>query len=169
MPALSYTIEDATPQDLGRIVEIYNSTIASRMVTADLEPVTVESRKPWFEVHNPHSRPLWVMKTDGQIAAWLSYQSFYGRPAYSGTAELSIYIAEEYRSKGLGSLLVEHAIAKCPELRIHTLLGFVFGHNELSLSLLAKFGFKTWGTLPRVANLDGTERDLVILGLRLSE
>jgi phosphinothricin acetyltransferase len=35
------------------------------------------------------------------------------------------------------------------------------------MKLVAGFGFETWGTLPRVAVLDGVERDLVILGLRL--
>jgi L-amino acid N-acyltransferase YncA len=46
------------------------------------------------------------------------------------------------------------------------LLGFVFAHNEPSLKLLKKFGFSEWGYLPQVANLDGIERDLVILGKR---
>ena len=47
------------------------------------------------------------------------------------------------------------------------LLGFIFGHNEASLRLFQRFEFQTWGTLPRVAVLDGVERDLVILGRRL--
>jgi len=41
----------ATEADLPAIVEIYNSTIPGRMVTADLEPVTVESRRAWFQAH----------------------------------------------------------------------------------------------------------------------
>lgn len=167
MSELSYQIRDASLQDLDAIVQIYNSTIAGRQVTADLEPVTVESRVPWFEEHSPERRPLWVVESGGEIAAWLSFQSFYGRPAYLGTAEISIYIAEAFRSRGLGSILVAHAIRKCPELGIHTLLGFVFGHNEPSLALLRKFGFETWGLLPRVANMDGVERDLAIVGLRV--
>jgi len=162
-----YEIVDATLADLDRIVEIYNSTIAGRMVTADLEPVTVENRMTWFDEHSPEFRPLWVLKQDGRIAAWLSFQSFYGRPAYNATAEISIYIAEEYRGQGIGNLLIQRAIEACPRLDIHTLLGFVFGHNEPSLALLRKFGFEAWGTLPRVANLDGIERDLVIVGRRI--
>ncbi|ANS74147.1 phosphinothricin acetyltransferase [Paenibacillus yonginensis] len=169
MSELIYEIKDAELSDLGRIVEIYNSTIEGRQVTADLETITTESRVPWFEQHSPEHRPLWVLTIDGHIAAWLSFQSFYGRPAYLGTAEISIYIAEEYRSKGLGSVLVRHAINKCPEIGVHTLLGFVFGHNEPSLRLLRKFGFETWGHLPRVANMDGIERDLIIVGLRVAE
>ncbi|QAY67675.1 GNAT family N-acetyltransferase [Paenibacillus protaetiae] len=167
---LTYTIADAEWSDLPHIVAIYNSTVAGRMVTADLEPVTLESRRRWFEEHSPDFRPLWVMKSaQGDIMAWLSFQSFYGRPAYNATAELSIYIAEEHRAKGLGSVLVRKAIDECPRLGVRTLLGFVFGHNEPSLALLRKFGFQEWANLPRVAELDGVERDLIIVGKRIGE
>ncbi len=58
----SIEIGDATLEDLPTIVEIYNSTIPGRMVTADTEPVTVESREKWFHEHSPTFRPLWIMK-----------------------------------------------------------------------------------------------------------
>nr|WP_052476213.1 GNAT family N-acetyltransferase [Cohnella kolymensis] len=163
----NYEIKDAASHDLDRIVEIYNSTIEGRMVTADLVPVTAESRVKWFEDHSPAFRPLWVMKMKDEIVAWFSFQSFYGRPAYNATAELSIYISPEHRSKGLGTILLHKAIAECPRLKIKTLLGFVFGHNEPSLRLLGKFGFEQWGRLPGVAELDHVERDLVIMGRKI--
>ncbi|MDQ6422231.1 N-acetyltransferase family protein [Paenibacillus sp. LHD-117] len=165
-----YEVVDASEHDLARIVEIYNSTIAGRVVTADLEPVSVESKRAWFDAHSPEERPIWIVrsKDDGEIAAWLSFQSFYGRPAYRATAEISIYIAEEHRSQGLGSYLIQKAIDASPKLGLTTLVGFIFGHNEPSLALLAKFGFQRWGFLPKVAVLDGVERDLVIAGLRLT-
>ncbi|NWL86716.1 MULTISPECIES: GNAT family N-acetyltransferase [unclassified Paenibacillus] len=162
-----YVIEDAVLEDLGRIVDIYNETITGRMVTADLEPITVASRLLWFEEHAPDFRPLWVLKEGERIVAWLSFQSFYGRPAYLATAEISIYISAECRGKGLGSLLLQRAIDFCPRIAVNTLLGFVFAHNQPSLSLLEKFGFERWAHLPRVANMDGIERDLVILGRRV--
>ncbi|MBD2868299.1 GNAT family N-acetyltransferase [Paenibacillus arenilitoris] len=162
-----YEIVDARESDLPRIVDIYNSTIASRMVTADLESAAVESKRTWFNDHSPDFRPLWVLRAEGEIAAWFSFQSFYGRPAYNATAEISIYIAAEYRSRGLGSILLEKAIEECPRLGLHTLLGFVFGHNEPSLALLRKYGFEQWGHLPKVAVLDGVERDLIISGRRV--
>ncbi|MGG6313840.1 N-acetyltransferase family protein [Paenibacillus macerans] len=162
-----YTIEDAGLEDLPAIVEIYNETIAGRMVTADLEPVAVESRRKWFDEHSPEFRPLWVMRSDGQVIAWLSFQSFYGRPAYNATAEISIYISEAYRTRGIGGILLNKAISACPDIQVKTLLGFVFAHNEPSLALLGKFGFEKWAHMPRVANLDGVERDLVILGKRV--
>lgn len=162
-----YCIESAQASDLERIVAIYNSTVVGREVTADLEPISVESRIPWFQEHNDEQRPLWVMRAGGEVVAWMSFQSFYGRAAYNGTAEISIYVSEEYRGVGVGSILIEKAVAECPRLGVTSLVGFVFGHNVGSLSLLTKYGFKQWGFLPGVAVLDGVERDLVIVGLKV--
>lgn len=170
----SFVHRIARPEDLPVIVEIYNSTVASREVTADTEPVSVASRQLWFDDHNPERRPLWVIHAAGEqgappeVLGWMSYSNFYGRPAYSGTAELSIYIAEAWRGKGMGRYCLSEAIAFAPSISVHTLLGFIFGHNRASLALFEKFGFATWANLPRVANLDGIERDLIILGRRVA-
>jgi phosphinothricin acetyltransferase len=170
----SYVHRLARREDLPVIVDIYNSTIASREVTADTEPVTVASREAWFAEHTPDRRPLWVIHaSDDQsdnpaVIGWLSYSNFYGRPAYSGTAELSIYIDEAWRGKGIGRYCLEQAIAFAPQVKVHTLLGFIFGHNAASLALFRKYDFETWANFPRVANLDGIERDLIILGKRVA-
>ena len=159
----------ARRSDLPQIVEIYNSTVPTRMVTADIEPVTVESRTRWFDEHTPAFRPLWVIEAEGQIGGWLSFSSFYGRPAYSKTAELSVYVHESFRRQGLGTYLLTQAIAQAPALELNTLLGFIFGHNEPSLRLFRRLGFTPWGELPRVAVLDGIERDVVIVGRRVND
>ncbi|PLS18007.1 N-acetyltransferase [Bacillus sp. M6-12] len=159
---------DATYNDLSKIIEIYNSTVASRMVTADTVPVSVESRLNWFNEHTPEARPLWVIIKDEKVAGWLSFQSFYGRPAYQATAEISIYIDEAFRGQGLGRIALSKAIESAPDLGLKTILGFIFHHNLPSLKLFQAFGFETWAHLPRIAELDGTERDLDILGKRIS-
>ena len=161
-------IRDAVPADLASIVRIYNETIPSRMVTADTEPVAVESRRAWFEQHSPSRRPLWVVLEDGQMAGWLSFSSFYGRPAYDHTCEVSIYLDPQYRRRGMGSALLSRSIEHAPTIGVSTLLGFIFAHNTPSLRLVEKHGFAQWGYLPRVAVLDGVERDLAILGLRIA-
>ena len=66
----------------------------------------------------------------------------------------------------MGAALLAHAIAAAPRLSIRTMLAFVFGHNAASLALFRRFGFQDWGKLPQVAELDGVERDLLILGLK---
>ena len=160
----SWTHRLATRDDLPAIVEIYNATIPSRLVTADLESISVESRVSWFEQHKPDFRPLWVATHQGRIAGWLSFSTFYGRPAYNKTAELSVYIDEAFRNRGLGSYFLQQAIAHAPAIGVDRLIGFVYGHNLPSLELFAKFGFAKWGELPGVTLLDDVERDVIILG-----
>ncbi|MGH7780909.1 MAG: GNAT family N-acetyltransferase [Candidatus Binataceae bacterium] len=161
-------LRDATEADLPTIVAIYNSAIAGRMATADLEPVMVELRRSWFEEHNPKSRPLWVLAKGAQVVAWLSFQPFYGRPAYQATSEVSVYVAPRHHRKGYARRLVGEAVKRAPGLELKTLLAFIFGHNDPSIALFRSFGFKTWAHLPAVAALDGIERDLLILGRRVA-
>lgn len=157
----------AKQEDLQKIVATYNSTVASRLVTADLEPVSVESKQVWFDAHSAIRRPLWIVTIDGNYAGWMSFNSFYGRPAYDGTVEVSIYLEESARGKGLGKTCLQKAFDVCPELNIKTLLGFIFDHNEPSLKLFYNMGFEKWAHLPRIANMIDAERGLMILGKRV--
>ncbi len=167
MPELIF--RNATLDDLPAIVAIYNSTIESRLVTADTEMVSVESRLPWFAEHEPATRPLWVVQYPSQqeVAGWVSFQDFYGRPAYAATAEISIYLHPQYRGQGLGKQVLEYSIQACPSLGIKNLLAYIFAHNEPSLKLFQQAGFAEWAYLPCIAELDGVERSLKILGKRV--
>jgi L-amino acid N-acyltransferase YncA len=161
-------IRDAVEADLPAIVEIYNDAIRGRISTAQLDPVSVEERLPWFREHTPESRPLWAAEIDEQIAGWLSFHSFITRCAYRGTAEISLYVSEKFRRLGVGRALLGKAIAHSPCLEINALVGCIFGHNEPSLQLFQRLGFERWGVLPRIARLDDIERDLVMVGRHVS-
>ena len=102
-----------------------------------------------------------------EIIGWVSFQNFYGRPAYDATAEISIYLREDHRGKGLGKQVLDYSIGECCNLGIKTLLGYIFAHNEPSLRLFYKAGFAEWAHLPNIALLDGFERSLKILGKRV--
>jgi L-amino acid N-acyltransferase YncA len=164
-----FSIRDANPDDWRRIIEIYNSTVPSRLVTADTEPVTVESRIRWFQEHNPEHRPLWVLESrDKFILGWVSFQSFYGRPAYNATVEISIYLDPSARGKGIGKWVLNYSIERAREFGVKTILGFIFAHNDPSLRLFRSSGFEDWAYLPDIAILDGVERGLRILGKRIA-
>lgn len=164
------TFRDATLDDLPKIVEIYNSTVASRLVTADLEPVSIESKLDWFNEHHPTTRPLWIVENaQKNTIGWVSFQDFYGRPAYQKTAEISIYIDENFRGKGFGQQILKLSIEKCPSLGIENLLAFIFAHNLPSLTLFEKFGFKLWANLKNIAELDGEKQSLIILGKTIKD
>jgi L-amino acid N-acyltransferase YncA len=158
----------ATLDDLAAIVEIYNSTIPGRTVSADTEPVSVEQRLPWFHAHDPARRPILVAEEEGEVVGWISLSDFYdGRPAYHATAEIGIYVKEGHRRTGMGKRMLEEVIRRAPQLGIKTITAGAFGGNEPSLMLFERFGFGRWAHFPRVAELDGEEQDLVVLGLRL--
>jgi L-amino acid N-acyltransferase YncA len=161
------TIRTAIESDLPAIVAIYNTAIPGRMATADLESVSIKSRLGWFQAHSPNHRPIWVKEVNQAVVGWLSFQSFYGRPAYDSTAEISIYIHPNYQQTGLGRQLLSQAISESPSLGLKTLLGFIFAHNQPSLKLFKNLGFEQWGYLPKVAELDGIERDLIIAGRKI--
>jgi L-amino acid N-acyltransferase YncA len=154
-------------KDLTGIVEIYNSTIPSRLVTAHLEPVSVESRVDWFRSHTPEKYPLWVIESEGKMLGWLGFQPFHPRPAYAPTAEISLYLAPSARGKGLGYQSLQFALEKAPEFGIQTLIGLIFAHNEPSIRLFEKAGFEEWGHLPRIAHMDGIRRGLKYFGKEL--
>lgn len=165
-----YTLSfrDALITDLPNIVDIYNSTVSSRMVTADTEIVPVESKVQWFHEHNNLTRPLYVIQNEQQaIIGWLSFQSFYGRPAYDGAAEVSIYLDEKVRGKGIGRKTLRYAIEKAPTLKIDSILAFIFAHNIPSINLFLQEGFQEWGNFPDIAVLDGVHRSLLILGRKV--
>lgn len=162
------TFRHATERDLPTIVAIYNSVIPGRMVTADTEPVSVESRRAWYHNHNPQKRPLYIISDGDTIIGWVSLESFYGRPAYNHTAEVSIYLDEAARGKGYGKEILKTIIDQAPALGVKSLLGYIFAHNEPSLKLFKSFGFEQWALFPNVAVLDGIERSLIIVGKRVA-
>lgn len=160
-------IRHATAEDLPAIVAIYNAAIPGRLATADTEPVTVQQREEWFRAFDARTRPLWVMETGGVITGWLGLRSFYGRPAYHRTVESAVYVAPGHQRRGTARALLAHALDACPGLGIANVLAFVFAHNAPSIVLFEAHGFERWGLLPRVCELDGDERDVLILGRRL--
>ncbi len=157
-------IRDAVESDLPAIVKIYNAAVATRVATAQLEPVTLEERRGWLKEHSADRHPFWVLEIDRKIAGWLTLKPFLPRCAYRGTAEVSVYVRENFRRRGMARRLLEEAISRAPALEISALVGLIFAHNEASVRLFERMGFTRWGLLPGVARLDDTERDLTIMG-----
>jgi L-amino acid N-acyltransferase YncA len=169
---MRYVHRDAVAADLPRIVEIYNFAVATRECSCDLEPTTVAARQESFARHTPGHRPLWVAEdagaNDGSVLGYLGFFHFMNeRPGYFITADLAIYLHPDFQRKGLGSYLLGQAIRHAPALGIEVLAATIFASNQSSISLFSKHGFERWGTMPRVARLEGTERDLVMVGRRL--
>src|SRR5438094_9912895 len=133
-------IRDALESDLPAIIEIYNATVPTRMVTAELEPTNVEARLPWFREHSPEQYPFWVMESDGRVIGWLDFKRFLPRCAYRGTAEISVYVDENFRRRGVGQRLLQQAITPAPSSAITALGGLIFRHHERRWTILERIG-----------------------------
>jgi L-amino acid N-acyltransferase YncA len=157
-------IRDAVETDLPAVLKIYNAAIATRMATAQMEPVTLDQRRDWLKQHSPDRHPFWVLEIDGAIAGWLTLKPFLPRCAYRGTAEVSVYVDEKFRRRGVARTLLSEAIKRAPLLRIDAIVGLIFAHNRPSLNLFEELGFEKWGLLPGIARLDQDLRDLTIVG-----
>lgn len=159
----------ATIEDLPEIIKIYNEAIKDGISTADSKIVTVEEKLEWFNTHNAQ-RPLLVKEYHGRIIAWISIQPFYANLlAYKDTARINIYIDKNFQGKKLGQQFLSEAIELAENIGIKTLLALIFAENIPSLKLFKKIGFKEWGNLSRVATIEGTDKDLLILGSRIQE
>jgi phosphinothricin acetyltransferase len=112
----------------------------------------------WFEEHRPEKHPIFVAEVEGGVVGWCSLSTYRpGRAALRFTAEISYYIAIPYHRQGIGTALIEHALAACASLGIRHVFAIVLESNQASLKLLQKMGFERWGYLPRVADFDGKE------------
>lgn len=166
------SIRLATIDDLPRIVEIYNQSIAGKQATADLQPVSVADRQAWFDAHTGN-RPLVVAQTRsetssetslGEIIGWGSLSDLYARPAYHISTEISIYVAEEAKGQGVGKALVNYLIQIAPSCGVQQVVALIFAHNTPSLAMFEKLGFESWGKFKQVCDMQGFIADVVILG-----
>ena len=165
---MSLTYELARLKDLSNIVRIYNQNIASHKVTADLEPVSIEEREPWFLAHSiESSRPIWMIYSQEELMGWVSLSDFNARPAYNKTVEISIYLDQMYKGRGAGSQVLTFIEEQVVNLDVETIVALIFSHNEASQKLFAKFNYQLWGHLPGMAELNGKKRDLDYLGKHL--
>ena len=162
-------LRQATIEDLPEIVKIYNEAIIDGISTADSKVVSVDDKLEWFYTHTDE-RPILVKEYHGRIIAWISIQPFYEKLlAYQYSARINIYIDKNFQGKKLGQQFLNEAVEKSLDYNIKTLLALNFADNLPSLKLFKKLGFKEWGCLGAVANIEGVDKDLLILGLRIKE
>jgi L-amino acid N-acyltransferase YncA len=162
-------IRIATLDDLPAVVSIYNQAVASPFATADMLPVTIDSRRDWFIEHKPARHPIFVWEETSEVKGWCSLSPYRrGRSALRFTAEISYYVRADAHRKGIASSLIRYSLEACPSLGIKNLFAIVLERNIASRNLLEKLDFERWGLLPRVADFDGQECGHVYYGRRIS-
>lgn len=94
----------ATPQDAAAICDIYTPYVLTTAVTFDITPPTVAEMAEKIE-SILQERPFLVAEEDGQILGFSYASAFRPREAYVHAIETSVYIRQDYKSKGLGRRL----------------------------------------------------------------
>lgn len=142
-------IREAMLEDLPAMLDIYNDAVKKLTATFDLQPQTLEQRKGWFEQFG-EKHPLIVAEIDGQVAGYCSLSKFRDKEAYARTAELSIYLSEDYRGKGMGPALIKEILDIGKKLQFHTIISGITSGNEVSVRIHERFGFEFIGTFREV-------------------
>jgi phosphinothricin acetyltransferase len=158
------TIRHSTIGDLGAITEIYNQAILTTVATFDTEPKNLEEQEQWFKEHGPTS-PILVAELENDVVGWVSLSTWSDRCAYSDTAEVSLYVEEECRGKGIGKKLLEAIVEAGKDAGLHTLIARVAEGNELSVALHIAVGFEQIGVMKEVGRKFGKLLDVYMLQL----
>ena len=158
------TIRQAAFDDLGQITEIYNGAIEKTTATFDTEPKTLEEQEEWFANHDA-KHPVLIAERDDTVVGWASLSKWSDRCAYSDTAEISLYIKEECRGKGIGKKLMKTIIQEGQKTGLHTVIARIADSNDISIELCKSFGFQHIGTMREVGKKFGKLLDVHIMQL----
>ncbi|MFA5843308.1 MAG: N-acetyltransferase family protein [Coriobacteriia bacterium] len=156
------TIRLATSQDAHDIALVYNQAVTDTTATFDTEPQTDEQRMRWLAAHDPR-HPVVVAVEDDVVIGWGSLSSWSDRPAYDGTAEVSIYVERSSLGRGIGGALADELERRARDIGLHVLVARVCSENTASLALSERKGFAQAGTLHEVGYKFGRYLDVVLL------
>jgi phosphinothricin acetyltransferase len=158
-PVNELAIRPATLDDLPAITDIYNQAILHTVATFDTETKTAEGQRGWFEQHG-EKHPILVAVQEGGVVGWASLSLWSDRCAYSDTAEVSLYIDERHRGKGIGRQLSEAIIKAGHNAGLHTLVARITEGNAASIHIAESQGFEHIGVMREVGRKDGRLLDV---------
>lgn len=118
----------------------------------------------WDEAHLRSCRLVALF--DDQVIGWAALSSVSRRPVYAGVAEVSVYVSETAREKGVGSALLSALVKTSEQEGMWTLQAGIFPENEASIRLHERAGFRIVGIRDRLGYMDGRWRDVVLMERR---
>ena len=158
---MEFTIRSATAADWEPIRDIYSEGIATGDAT--FETITPDWER-WDAGHLPFARLVAV--SNEKVIGWAALSAVSARKVYSGVAEVSVYVAAEVRSKGVGVRLLQQLITESELNGIWTLQASIFPENQASIAIHRKCGFREVGFRERISNLHGKWRTTILLERR---
>jgi L-amino acid N-acyltransferase YncA len=155
------SIQAMLPHDWPRVRAIYLEGIATSNATF---AETAPEWETWDAEHLPVGRL--VARAGDEIAGWAALSRVSSRCVYAGVAEVSIYVAERVRGRGVGRQLLERLVAESEAAGIWTLQAGIFPENTASIALHESSGFRLVGRRERLGQMSGRWRDVLLLERR---
>jgi len=108
---------------------------------------------------------------NGMVLGWATLASVSDRCVYAGVAEVSVYVADAARGRGVGGKLLSELITRSEAAGIWTLQAGIFPENAASVALHVRHGFRLLGVRKRVGKMThgpraGQWRDTLLLERR---
>ena len=136
--------------DWERVRSIYLEGIATRQAT--FEP-RAPSWADWDSAHLP--APRLVAISEEHVVGWAALSPVSSRAVYAGVAEVSLYVGNDSRGKGVGKGLLESLVLDSESNAIWTLQASIFPENVASLALHKSCGFREVGRRERIGKMNG--------------
>jgi len=128
---------------------------------------TFETRAPsWAEWDRAHLPAPRLVATSSEVVGWAALGPVSSRAVYSGVAEVSVYVGNDSRGKGVGRRLLETLMVASEKKVIWTLQASIFPENVASMTLHKSCGFREIGRRERIGRMNGVWRDTILLERR---
>ncbi|WP_459481233.1 N-acetyltransferase family protein [Clostridium saccharoperbutylacetonicum] len=159
---MNYTIEEMKNSDWDEVSQIYLEGINTGIATFQNSVPTFEA---WDNGHIESCRL--VAKSDGKVLGFITLSATSSRCVYSGVAEVSIYVGENYRGLGIGHALMIDMIKLSEENNFWTLQSGIIKENVASIELHKSCGFREIGIREKIAKMDnGIWHDTLLMERR---
>ena len=129
------------------IRDIFNEAILHTTALYEESPRSEATIAAWFEEKKQAGIPVFGVEQQGTVVGFATWGPFRPYPAYSKTAEHSVYIATEYQRRGLGRILLDTIIREATTHELHLLVAGIDSANEASIALHRHVGFSHAGTI----------------------
>ena len=128
-------------EDLEQLNDLYNQYVVTSPVTFDIEPITMDARRAWFEDFGGRYR-LFVAAEGARILGYAHSKYFRPKQAYETSVETTAYLEQSAIGKGIGRQLYSALFRELAHLDVHRAYAGITMPNPASVALHESFGFR---------------------------